>query len=692
MHNDSKQAGQLQGIAYLVELTLGMKNMIIKQIHGSYMKKYAFSLFLIMAMMNCFSQPVRQHGQLKVTGTQLTDQQGNPVVLRGVSYGWHCFWPRFYNAGSVQWLKNDWNATVVRAALGVEPGENSYLKRPEWSKEKIMAVVDAAIKEDIYVIIDWHSHNINLKEAKAFFAEMADKYGKYPHVIYEIFNEPDEESWAEVKAYSAEIIKVIRAADPDNIILVGSPHWDQDLHIVADDPLQGFSNLMYTLHFYAATHKQGLRDRGDYALRKGIPIFISESAGMEASGDGPLNPEEWQKWINWAEQHKISWITWSVSDKNETCSVLLPSASAEGNWKEGDLKESGIRTRALLKKYNNNLAVIAYYSGDASRLSQYPVEKLTHIIFSFCHLKGNRLHVNNARDTATIRELVAAKKRNPGLKVMLSLGGWGGCETCSVFFSTDGNRKAFASSVKELDSYFNTDGIDLDWEYPTIPGYPGHAYSAADKNNFTALVKTLRDTLGSKQEISFAAGGTDPFLLNSVDWKSLGPLVDRINLMSYDLVSGFSTVTGHHTPLYSTSKQSASADHAIRYLDSIGVPLNKIVIGAAFYARTWESVENVNNGLYQQGKFKSFVPYRQFSQQLNSANGYQFYYDSVANAAYAYSVQRKEFATFDDPVSIQLKTAYAIKKGLNGIMFWELTLDKPQQGLVDVIDKEKNNK
>jgi len=162
--------------------------------------------------------------------------------------------------------------------------------------------------------------------------------------------------------------------------------------------------------------------------------------------------------------------------------------------------------------------------------------------------------------------------------------------------------------------------------------------------------------------------------------------------MSYDLVSGFSTVTGHHTPLYSTSKQSASADHAIRYLDSIGVPPNKIVIGAAFYARTWENVENVNNGLYQRGKFKSFVPYRQFSQQLNSANGYQFYYDSVANASYAYSVQRKEFATFDDPVSIQLKTAYAIKKGLNGIMFWELTLDKPQQGLVDVIDKEKNNK
>lgn len=316
------------------------------------MKRILTALFFAGIMGGCISQPVRQHGQLKVTGTQLMDEHDKPVVLRGMSYGWHCLWPRFYNAGSVQWLKKDWNITVVRAALGVELGDSSYLRRPQWSKDKIKAVVEAAIREDLYVIIDWHSHNINLAEAKAFFAEMATAYGKNPHVIYEIFNEPDQETWAEVKAYSTEIINVIRAIDPDNIILIGSPHWDQDVHIVADDPLQGVSNLMYTLHFYAATHKQQLRDRGDYALSKGIPLFISESAGMEASGDGPLNPEEWQNWINWAEQHQLSWITWSVSDKNETCSVLLPSASSNGKWKDKDLKESGIKTRELLRKYN----------------------------------------------------------------------------------------------------------------------------------------------------------------------------------------------------------------------------------------------------------------------------------------------------------------------------------------------------
>ncbi|MCC9166697.1 glycoside hydrolase family 5 protein [Pontibacter harenae] len=307
---------------------------------------------LILGSFAVNAQSVKKHGQLKVDGIQLQDKNGNPIVLRGMSYGWHNFWPRFYNAGSVKWLKKDWNAGIVRAAMGIEP-QNGYLEKPEWSKEKIKAVVDAAIKNDMYVIIDWHSHNINLKKAKEFFAEMAQTYGKNPHVIYEIFNEPDDESWDEVKAYSAEVISTIRAIDPDNIILVGTPHWDQDIHLAADAPLEGFDNIMYTVHYYAATHKQELRDRCDYALSKGTPIFISESAGMEATGDGPLNLEEWQKWIDWSEKNTVSWVTWSVSDKNETCSVLLPSANAEGKWKASDLKKSGKTIRSILKGFAN---------------------------------------------------------------------------------------------------------------------------------------------------------------------------------------------------------------------------------------------------------------------------------------------------------------------------------------------------
>ena len=285
-------------------------------------------------------------------GTQLTDQNNNPVVLRGMSFGWHSMWPRFYNEEAVAWLKKDFKCNVVRAAMGIELGKMSYLKDPVFSKEKIDAVVNGAIKSDIYVIIDWHSHNINLKEACEFFNEMSKKYAKYPNIIYEIFNEPDQESWQEIKAYSEEVIKVIRKNDSDNIILVGSPHWDQDVNLPAADPIKGYTNIMYTMHFYAATHGKELRDKTDEALKKGLPIFISESAGMEATGDGPLNIKAWQEYIDWMENRKLSWITWSVSDKDETCSILKKSAQSEGKWKEEDLKESGVKVREFLRRYN----------------------------------------------------------------------------------------------------------------------------------------------------------------------------------------------------------------------------------------------------------------------------------------------------------------------------------------------------
>jgi len=314
--------------------------------------KVTFIVLLISTL--CFSQVVKEHGQLSVKGTQLVDKNGKHVMLRGMSYGWHSFWPRFYNSESVKWLKEDWNANVVRAAMGIETGSPgmTYKENPEDAKAKIKAVVDGAIAADIYVIVDWHSHNINLKEASLFFDEISKTYAKHPNVIYEIFNEPDEETWPEIKAYSEAIIKIIRKNDPDNIILVGCPHWDQDINLPAADPIKGYKNLMYTVHFYAATHKQELRDRTDEALKKGLPVFVSECAGMEATGDGPLNMEEWQKWIDWMENRGISWITWSVSDKDETCSVLKKTAPSTGNWKKSDLKESGLKSREYLRALN----------------------------------------------------------------------------------------------------------------------------------------------------------------------------------------------------------------------------------------------------------------------------------------------------------------------------------------------------
>ncbi|WP_163400547.1 glycoside hydrolase family 5 protein [Flavobacterium fluviatile] len=312
-----------------------------------------YFIFLLLICSFANAQFVKKHGQLSVLGTQLVDQNKEPVVLRGMSFGWHSMWPRFYNEKAVKWLKKDFNCNIVRAAMGIELGKMSYIKEPQFSKDKIEAVIKGAIKADIYVIIDWHSHNINLKEAKVFFAEMSKKYSKYPNIIYEVFNEPDHETWPEVKAYAEEVIKVIRENDPDNIILVGCPHWDQDIDLPAADPIRGFDNLMYTMHFYAATHGKELRDKTDAAIKSGLPVFISESAGMEATGDGPLNMNAWQEYIEWMEDRKLSWITWSVSDKDETCSILQKSAKSEGNWKETDLKQSGIKVRDFLRKYND---------------------------------------------------------------------------------------------------------------------------------------------------------------------------------------------------------------------------------------------------------------------------------------------------------------------------------------------------
>jgi chitinase len=272
---------------------------------------------------------------------------------------------------------------------------------------------------------------------------------------------------------------------------------------------------------------------------------------------------------------------------------------------------------------------------------------------------------------------------------MLSLGGWGGCKTCSDVFSTEANRKAFATSVKKLSKFFNIDGLDLDWEYPAIEGYPGHAYKPEDRENFTELVHTLRKTLGKEGIISFAAGGFQKFIDQSIEWKKVMKDVDMVNLMTYDLVNGYSTITGHHTALYSTDQQVESADKAVERLLKIGIPANKMVIGAAFYGRVWEKVPPTNNGLYQQGVFKTSVDYKNFPNQLSADKGFVEYWDSTAQAPYIYNASQNLFVTYDNKQSIRLKTQYAKAKGLKGIMFWELSLDTSTNGLLDTIDQTK---
>ncbi len=312
----------------------------------------AFALAFIVCAIITFPT-CKKPEPLSVNNGKLENKNGDIIILRGVSLGWHNWWPRFYNAKVLEKLHDDWNCSVVRLAMGVDT-ENGYFQDPEWSKGLIETTVNAAVKEGLYVIIDWHSSNIYLKEAKSFFSEMATKYGKYPNIIYEIFNEPDDEKWNEIKAYSIDLISTIRKIDPDNIILVGTPQCDQYFKDVENDPIIGFKNIMYSLHFYADSHKQLQRGRAIHAILKGLPLFVSECSGTKLNGDGNYNYEEMNDWFNFINQAELSWVVWSVSDKNETSAFLKPGVDSFGSWGKGDLKDSGNYTRSLLRSYRTD--------------------------------------------------------------------------------------------------------------------------------------------------------------------------------------------------------------------------------------------------------------------------------------------------------------------------------------------------
>lgn len=294
---------------------------------------------------------------LTVNGSQI-QVGGQTKGLAGNSYFWsNTGWgaEKFYNANTVKWLKTDWKASIVRAAMGVEdPG--AYLQDKAGNKARVKAIVDAAIAEDMYVIIDWHSHHAedHQAEAVAFFTEMAQTYGGNNNVIYEIYNEPLQVDWSTtIKPYAEAVIAAIRAVDPDNLIVVGTPTWSQDVDKAAADPITGYSNIAYTLHFYAGTHKQWLRDRAEQAMNAGIAIMVTEWGTVDASGNGAVDTAETNAWVNWMKQYNLTHLNWSVNDKAEGASIVKPGASSNGNWSSSDLTASGTLVRNIVRAYNN---------------------------------------------------------------------------------------------------------------------------------------------------------------------------------------------------------------------------------------------------------------------------------------------------------------------------------------------------
>jgi len=282
------------------------------------------------------------HGLLEVNGNRIVNKNNEPVSLAGNSFFWsNDGWggEKYYNSEVVSWLKEDWNTSIVRASMGVEdPG--GYLDNKTANKDRVKIIIDAAIQEGIYVIVDWHSHHAEdyLDEAIIFFEEIASLYGDNDNVIYEIYNEPLDISWSEtIKPYAISVISAIRAIDPDNLIVVGTPEWSQRIDLAAADPIIGFPNIAYTLHFYTVYHHQWLRDRASAALDDGIAIFVSEWGSIGYS----IVDTEANNWMTWCFTNKIIHCNWAVNDKEEEWSILVPGASTNGNWNDNDLTEAG---------------------------------------------------------------------------------------------------------------------------------------------------------------------------------------------------------------------------------------------------------------------------------------------------------------------------------------------------------------
>lgn len=302
--------------------------------------------------------PVSQHGQLSVKNGQLVDKSGKGYQLRGMSTHGLTWFPEFVNESAFKTLRDDWNTNVVRLAMYVDEWGNGqcYMGNKSGSLELLEKGVDICIKLDMYVIIDWHVLNPGdpskyTNEAKSFFETVSKRYAKYPNVIYEICNEPNGgASWSgNIKPYAEKIIPVIRKNAPNSVIIVGTPTWSQEIDKPLSDPLN-YKNVMYAFHFYAATHA-GLRSNVENCVAQGLPVFVSEFGTCDASGGGANDFNETQKWLSYFDKQGISYCNWSICNKDETCSVLRPGTSANGNWSESNLTENGKWIRNWLKKH-----------------------------------------------------------------------------------------------------------------------------------------------------------------------------------------------------------------------------------------------------------------------------------------------------------------------------------------------------
>ncbi len=327
-----------------------MKNKVSRFLRNAFAVSFLSVLLMGFSPVKA-STPVAENGWLSVKGRFLVNEKGRKVALHGVSFGWHNWWHRYFNEGSVATVANDWKASIVRCSIGLDLDSLCYDKNPQLAYATVDRMVKAAVDNGIYILIDFHSHENNLPLAKEFFTYVGKKYGSLPNVLFEIWNEPLEVQWSETKAYSEELLPIIRKYAPKSVVVIPTPRWDQEVDKAADDPITDFDNLVYSLHYYAATHTDMYRRKALYAIEKGLPLFMSECAAMVHTGDGVLDMASWDEWMKLAADNNISWIAWSISDKVETCSMLKPGTVADGSkWTDSDLKPWALIVRQYLRE------------------------------------------------------------------------------------------------------------------------------------------------------------------------------------------------------------------------------------------------------------------------------------------------------------------------------------------------------
>lgn len=297
--------------------------------------------------------PFEKYGKLSVEGASLVNCDGKQVVLQGVSTHGIAWFPQYVNKEAFRSLRDDFNADIVRLALYSSEGEGFSTEL----YSKVEEGVKYASELGMYVIIDWHilnngNPNTDKEKAKEFFAKMAAEFCEYENVFYEICNEPNGDvTWErDIKPYAEELIGLIREYDKDGIIIVGTPTWSQDVDIACQSPLEGVENVMYTFHFYAATHKESYRQKVQEAYDLGLPIFVSEFGACDSSGNGDLDESEADKWLEFLREKGISYVCWNLSNKDESAALIASSCDKTGGWSDDELSPQG---KWLKKTYNS---------------------------------------------------------------------------------------------------------------------------------------------------------------------------------------------------------------------------------------------------------------------------------------------------------------------------------------------------